>query len=115
MGLLSASRRYSRLRKPLAVAGSAALFRAVTNMSFRRALGLSRTSRVIIFQKTININAPFEETYGLFANPENFPHIFEHVEDVRHSRDNLYHWTVRGPGGMSVSWESILTETSQMR
>ncbi|HEV7521022.1 MAG TPA: SRPBCC family protein [Candidatus Angelobacter sp.] len=110
IGLLSASRRYSRSRKPLAIAGSAALFRAVTNMSFRRALGFSRTPRVIIFQKTVNLNAPLEEIYGLFANPENFPQIFEHVEDVRHSRDNLYHWTVRGPGGMSVSWESMLTE-----
>jgi hypothetical protein len=42
-----------------------------------RALGLSRTPRVIIFQKTVNINAPLQEIYGLLANPENFPHIFE--------------------------------------
>src|SRR5207244_3912630 len=85
IGLLSLARRRPTLRMPLGIVSSALIFRAVTNMPLHRALGLSRTPRVITLQKSITINAPVEEIYQLFANPENFPRVFEHVKDVRHS------------------------------
>src|SRR5712672_2176726 len=110
IGLLSLASRRPSLRLPLGVTGGALLIRALTNMPLSEAFGVAETPNVVTLRKTVSINAPVEELYQLFANPENFPRIFEHVEDVRHSRDDLYHWTVRGPGGMSVSWESILTE-----
>jgi uncharacterized membrane protein len=110
VGLLALSNRNRSLRVPGTIAGGAALFRSITNMPFMTAFGLSRTPRVITLQKTVNLNAPIEEVYELFANPENFPRIFEHVKDVRHSRENLYHWTVSGPGGISVSWEAMITQ-----
>ena len=110
LGLLSAANRKRGLRLPLGVAGGALLFRALTNRPLAEALGVAETPNVITLRKTININAPVEELYQLFANPENFPKIFEHVEDVRHSRDNVYHWKVVGPAGTSVSWEAAVTE-----
>ncbi|PWT84374.1 MAG: hypothetical protein C5B58_04820 [Acidobacteria bacterium] len=110
LGLLSLANGKRKLRLPLGVAGGALLVRALTNMPLSKALGLAETPDVIQLRKTIHINAPVDELYQLFANPENFPRIFEHVTEVRHSRDNLYYWTVVGPAGMPVSWESVVTE-----
>src|SRR5262249_26999856 len=110
LGLLSLANSKRKLRLPLGVAGGALLVRALTNMPLSKALGLAETPDVIQLRKTIHINAPVDELYQLFANPENFPRIFEHVTEVRHSRDNLYYWTVVGPAGMPVSWESVVTE-----
>ena len=110
LGLLSVANSKRALRLPLGVAGGALLFRALTNMPLSQALGMADTSDVIRLQKTVHINAPVEELYQLFANPENFPRIFEHVADVRHSRENVYHWKVVGPAGMTVNWEAMVTE-----
>jgi uncharacterized membrane protein len=110
--LLSLANSKRTLRWPLGITGGALLVRALTNMPLNQALGLAETPDVIKLQKTVNIDAPIDELYQLFANPENFPRIFEHVEDVRHSRDNLYHWKVVGPAGVSVSWEAMVTETA---
>lgn len=109
-GLLSVAPRNRLLRVPLGMAGSALILRALTNMPLHRALGLDDTRRVITLQKTVNIHAPIEEIYKLFANPENFSRIFEHVERVRHLRDDLYHWTVLGPGGLAISWDAVVTQ-----
>jgi len=110
IGLLSLASRRPSLRLPLGVTGGALLIRALTNMPLSEAFGVAETPNVVTLRKTVSINAPVEELYQLFANPENFPRIFEHVEDVRHSRDNLYHWKVVGPAGVSVSWEAALTD-----
>jgi uncharacterized membrane protein len=110
VGLLSVAVRSRPLRLPLGIAGSALLLRALINMPLKRALGFDPTPRVIVLQKTVNLQAPLEEVYRLFAHPENFPRIFEHVKDVRHSRERLYHWTVAGPGGVSISWEAEITQ-----
>jgi uncharacterized membrane protein len=110
LGLLSLASRKRTLRLPLGLAGSALLLRALTNIPMGEALGLAETPDVITLRKTVHINAPVDELYQLFANPENFPRIFEHVEDVRHSRDNLYHWKVVGPAGVSISWEAAVTD-----
>jgi uncharacterized membrane protein len=109
IGLLSLARRYRMLRIPLGIVGGTLLLRAITNMPLDRALGLSPAPEVITLQKSITINAPVDEIYQLFANPENFPHIFEHVNDVRHLKGDLYQWSVNGPGGVSVSWEVTIT------
>jgi uncharacterized membrane protein len=108
--LLSLAKRKDTLRLPLGFAGGALLLRALTNMPLARAVGLAETPDVITLRKTVNINAPVDELYQLFANPENFPRIFEHVEDVKHSRNSLYHWRVVGPAGVSVSWDAELTD-----
>jgi uncharacterized membrane protein len=112
VGLLSLARSKRGLSVPLGVTGGALLMRALTNKPLGEALGLADTPDVITLRKTINISAPVEELYQLFANPENFPNIFEHVEDVRQSRDNLYHWRVVGPAGMPVSWEAAVTQNA---
>jgi uncharacterized membrane protein len=109
IGLLLLARRYRMPRIPSGIVGSTFLLRAITNMPLDRTLGLSRAPEVITLQKSITINAPVDEIYQLFANPENFPHIFEHVKDVRHLTGHLYHWSVSGPGGVSVSWEATIT------
>ena len=110
LGLLALASKKRGLRLPLGVTGGALLMRALTDMPLGEALGFTDRPDVIQLRKTVHINAPVEEIYELFANPENFPRIFEHVEEVRHSRDNLYHWRVIGPAGVPVSWEAVLTD-----
>jgi uncharacterized membrane protein len=110
LGLLSIAGSKRRLRLPLGMAGGALLVRALTNMPVAEALGFTDTPNVIHLRKTVHINAPVEEVYEFFANPENLPLIFEHVQEVRHSRDNMYHWRVAGPAGTTVSWEAVMSE-----
>ncbi len=93
-----------------AVAGCALATRAVTNLDFRRVFGVGETRSAIRLQKTINIHAPVEDVYRLWSSPENFARFMAHVKEVRRSEDGHYHWTVAGPAGVSVTWDSEVTE-----
>lgn len=93
-----------------AIGGSALLTRAATNLDFRRLFGIGETRSAIRLQKTINIHAPVEDVYRLWSNPENFARFMAHVKEVRKSEDGRYHWTIAGPAGVSVTWDSEITE-----
>jgi uncharacterized membrane protein len=96
---------------PEAVVGAGLLTRAATNLEFRRLFGVGETRSAIRMQKTINVHAPIEEVFHLWSNPENFARFMAHVKEVRKSSDGrLYHWTVAGPAGVSVAWDSEVTE-----
>ena len=97
---------------PLRAAGGAILMRACCNRSYRHALGIDREDRGIEIQKTTHIHAPVEQVYGFWSRPENFAMIMSHVKEVTNSNsDGTYRWTVTGPGGVKVSWNSRITET----
>lgn len=89
-------------------AGTALLTRAIGNRGYRKALGMDRTHRGIEIQKTTHIHAPIEQVYNFWARPENFARIMSHVKEVRNSSGS-YRWTVTGPGGIGVSWNSTVT------
>lgn len=90
-------------------AGTALLTRAIGNRGYRKALGIDRTDRGIEVQKTTHIHAPVEQVYNFWARPENFARIMSHVKEVRNSSGS-YRWTVTGPGGIGVSWNSTVTK-----
>lgn len=89
--------------------GTALLTRAIGRRGYRKALGLDRNDRGIEVQKTTHINAPVEQVYNFWSRPENFARIMSHVKEVRNSSGS-YRWTVSGPGGISVSWNSTVTK-----
>jgi uncharacterized membrane protein len=95
---------------PLALAGSGFLLRALTNKPVRGALGVTRDKSGIELEKTMEIQAPVEQVYGFWANPESFSRIMSHVKEVKKIGDGLYHWTVSGPAGVSVSWDAVITK-----
>ncbi|MFB3813109.1 MAG: SRPBCC family protein [Terriglobales bacterium] len=95
--------------------GAGLLARAITNLELRHLVGASEASGAVRMQKTINIHAPVEEVYKLCANPENFARFMAHVQQVRKTQDGRYHWTVSGPAGVSVSWDSEISDQQPNR
>lgn len=64
-------------------------------------------------EHTIRIDASPEDVFDLWAKYENFPRFMANVVEVRDIGADLSHWTVKGPGGSTFEWDSILTEKSR--
>jgi uncharacterized membrane protein len=60
-------------------------------------------------EKTIRINAPVSDVFEFWANPENYPKVFSHISSIEKLGENLYRWTVNGPGGIPVHWDGTIT------
>lgn len=90
--------------------GAGLLLRGLTNMELKRLTGVRAGRRAVDIQKDINIAAPIEEVYGFWSNFENFPKFMTNVEEVRASEDGGSHWKVKGPAGVPVEWDAVITE-----
>ena len=66
----------------------------------------------IYIEKTLHVAAPVEQVFAYFRNLENFPQWMSHVREVRYVGGDRFHWTVDGPGGVPVEWESELLNVS---
>jgi uncharacterized membrane protein len=93
----------------IGLAGATLLTRALTNLEFKRMLGMGAGRRAIDIQKTITINAPVERVFRLWANYQNFPQFMSNVRDVKDLGDGRSHWIVAGPAGTSVEWDAVTT------
>lgn len=100
-------------RDPLSVmlgtVGAGLLLRGLTNLELKRLTGISAGRRAIEIQKDINIAAPVEQVYEFWSNVQNFPQFMTNVEEVRPIGDGRTHWKVKGPAGMSVEWDAVIT------
>jgi uncharacterized membrane protein len=90
----------------LGVAGATLAARALTNLELRRLLGIGAGRRAVVIQKTIDVNASVSEVYDLWSRYENFPRFMSHVREVRRGGDGRSRWTVAGPAGVTVEWET---------
>jgi uncharacterized membrane protein len=93
----------------LAVGGLGLLTRSATNLEFRRLMGRGPEPHAISVQKTIEIDAPVREVFGFWSRWENFPRIMAHVREVT-EHDGRVRWTVAGPAGIPVQWDTVVTE-----
>ncbi len=93
----------------LALLGSVILARSVTNMPVERLFGFGHIRRAVDVQKTIEIDAPVEEVFRLWDQPEGFPRFMRHVAEVRRVKGDRWHWRVEGPAGSSFEWDAIVT------
>jgi uncharacterized membrane protein len=66
--------------------------------------------RAVDIQKTLYIDAPVDQVYGFWSNYENFPLFMSHVREVENLGEGHSHWSVRGPGGLPIEWNAVLTE-----
>jgi uncharacterized membrane protein len=57
----------------------------------------------------VTINKPAQELYDFWRNFSNLAGVMENVERIDVSGDRST-WTVKAPGGRTVSWEAIVTE-----
>jgi uncharacterized membrane protein len=64
-------------------------------------------SGTITMDKTIYIDAPIEHVFDTWANYENFPRFMSNVKSVRPLGGDRSHWTVRGPAGIGVAFDSV--------
>ncbi|HWP45421.1 MAG TPA: SRPBCC family protein [Blastocatellia bacterium] len=95
--------------------GIGLLARGLTNTDIKRLIGVGGGRRAVDIQKDINIAAPVERVFEFFTNCENFPHFMRNVRQVRKVGEDRYHWTVAGPAGISVEWDSEITKLEANR
>ncbi len=90
--------------------GTGLLIRSVTNIGPLEGMGLDARGPGITVQKTATINAPVERVFELLVNPENLPRVMDHIQEVKKVDDRHYHWTMAGPAGTTLSWDTEVTE-----
>jgi uncharacterized membrane protein len=66
--------------------------------------------RTVDIQKTLFIEAPPDQVYEFWTDYENFPLFMSNVREVRDLGGGRSHWVVRGPGGVPIEWDAVLTE-----
>jgi uncharacterized membrane protein len=65
--------------------------------------------------RTIHIEAPAEEVFAYWRDLEHFPMWMSHVREVRPLGGDRYHWSVDGPAGAPVEWDSEVTGVRENR
>lgn len=109
-GLLVAGlKRRDKAGAALGAVGLGLLARGLTNLEARRLTGLGAGRRAVDLEKTIHVDAPVDEVFGLWANFENFPRFMANVLEVRDLGEGRSHWVVRGPAGSTVQWDAEVT------
>lgn len=73
-------------------------------------IGAFDRRRAVDIQKTLFIDAPVDQVYSFWSNYENFPLFMSHVREVEDLGDGRSHWSVRGPGGVPIEWNAVLTQ-----
>ncbi len=93
----------------IATLGAAVLARSATNIEFQRLFGYGGGRRAVDIQKTINVGAPIDVVFALWANFENFPKFMANVVDIDLIGPGESHWKVKGPAGSVVEWDAEIT------
>jgi uncharacterized membrane protein len=87
-------------------AGLYALQRYGGSERLRQKIGAD-DSGTITLEKTLLIEAPIEQVFDTWANYENFPRFMSNVKQVQPLGNERSHWTVRGPAGVGVEFDSV--------
>ncbi|HEU4475011.1 MAG TPA: SRPBCC family protein [Gemmatimonadales bacterium] len=72
--------------------------------------GRPERRRTVDIQKTLFVDAPVGRVYEFWSDYENFPLFLSSVREVRDLGGGRSHWVVKGPGGIPVEWDAVLTE-----
>jgi uncharacterized membrane protein len=72
--------------------------------------GRPERRRTVDIQKTLFVDAPVARVYEFWSDYENFPLFLSSVREVRDLGGGRSHWVVKGPGGIPVEWDAVLTE-----
>ena len=96
----------------LGVVGTLLLARSISNIETKRLLGTGGGRRAVTVEKSINVNAPPDVLFNLWANFENFPKFMTNVKEVRQTGAGNSHWVVSGPAGTTVEWDAEITRVS---
>ena len=96
-----------RNRNPISLVMGAVGFgltlRALTNLELKRLFGVGAGRRGIDVRKTITIDRPVDEVFGLLSDPTNYPKFTATVRSVRELGDGHFSKTVAGPAGAEIA------------
>lgn len=103
----------------MAVAGAGLLTRAVGGPSRLRAAlgrdgepaGETESAAETSVGRAVTVGKPAEELYAAWRDPETFSRVMDHVADVSSVGENRFQWTVHGPYGRDIGWESHVVES----
>lgn len=62
--------------------------------------------------RSITIRQPPDELYDVWQDPDQFSKIMGHFAEVTAADDDRLHWTVHGPRGRDISWETRIVEAN---
>lgn len=93
----------------LGTVGLALSLPAVTGAGAARWFGLSGGRRGITVQKTLTIAGPVERVFPFFTRYANWPRFMSNLVEVRDYGNGRSHWVAKGPAGVPVSWDAVIT------
>lgn len=96
-----------------AMVGVGLIARSITNKPFAEMAVSGKRAQVIDLHKSIHIAAPPETVFDAWTRFENFPQFMSNVQEVRDLGNGRSHWVVRGPAGIPVEWDAMLTESAR--
>jgi uncharacterized membrane protein len=90
--------------------GTGVLWSELRRPTAPAAPGRRERRRTVDIQKTLFIDAPPGRVYDFWTDYENFPLFMSNVREVRDLGGGRSLWVVRGPGGVPIEWQAVLTE-----
>lgn len=60
--------------------------------------------------RSITVGKSPDELYESWRDPEQFTRVMGHVADITSRSDDRFYWTVHGPMGQDVSWETHVVD-----
>ncbi len=83
--------------------------RAASNRSLRQLVGIGAEREAVEMRKTVRVAAPPEHVYAIWSGYEAYPHFMAGVAEVSRLDDTHLRWRLKGPLGLRVRWDSIVT------
>lgn len=72
--------------------------------------GRRRTDDTPAVSRSITIGKPADELYEAWRDPDQFSAVMGHFAEVTTRDEDRLHWTVHGPFGRDISWETRIVE-----
>jgi uncharacterized membrane protein len=88
-------------------AGIYAMQRYGASDRVRQKLGADESGTITV-EKSIFIAAPVEQVFDTWSKDENFPRFMSNVKKVVALEGDRSRWTVRGPAGVGVEFDSVM-------
>ncbi|MBZ5506640.1 MAG: SRPBCC family protein [Acidobacteriia bacterium] len=95
--------RWKSITNAAGIAGSLLLARSILNVPWAAAVGVDPSTGIHV-QKTIHIAATPAELFEFWNNPENYPKVFPHIQEVCRLEDEAYQWRLSGLAGTALKW-----------
>lgn len=96
-----------RLRGRLCLGlGGALLLRSLSNMELARFFGLRLDRRLVDIAKTLTIQRPRQEVFGLWTDFRRLPRVLDHVFRIEELGGGRYRWKVAGLAGSTITWDT---------